>query len=325
MTKPPNLKDINGLELDQRVWAYDQERGLAEIALKGRLEGNWQWLEPKIVFFMHNREEFLTNNIGEFEDCTQILAHEDIELFSFDIKSGLEHSHEGSYLWIRTLADSRVGYVFNRDEAFEPTIENINYRKNPQYVQVLRGNIYIECNLKDSYASPISYGSRVYTNMQTYGEEKWLSVDISGVGDAFIQPCLLKPSNLEPLEWVQQFLGTPWRWGGRTAWGIDCSGLVQIFFRYRNIYIPRDADQQEAAFTAILNPQAGDLAFFEDHVGILFEQNERGNWRILHANTKHMRVTIDTLNEGEYGEFLARLFRAYGRWEGEIGVYWKPE
>jgi len=146
-----------------------------------------------------------------------------------------------------------------------------------------------------------------------------------GIGTFFIHKSALEPSTLPPLEWVRQFLGTPYLWGGRTAWGIDCSGLAQMYFRYQNIYIPRDADQQEAAFAKVAEPRAGDLAFFDGHVGILLEQNERGNWRMLHANSRHMSVTVDTLGEGEYGEYLSSILHGFGRWEGEIGVYWKPK
>ena len=98
-----------------------------------------------------------------------------------------------------------------------------------------------------------------------------------------------------------------------------------MYFRYQNIYVPRDADQQEEAFAKVTDPRAGDLAFFDGHVGILLEQSEHGNWRMLHANSRHMSVTVDTLGEGEYGQYLSSILHGYGRWEGEIGVYWKPK
>ena len=56
MPQKPNLKDINGLELDRRVWAYDEDRRIAEIALKGRLEGEWEWVKPRVISIASNEQ-----------------------------------------------------------------------------------------------------------------------------------------------------------------------------------------------------------------------------------------------------------------------------
>lgn len=50
-----------------------------------------------------------------------------------------------------------------------------------------------------------------------------------------------------PLEVARTFLGSPYLWGGMTAAGIDCSGLVHMAYRLCGVTVPRDADQQEAA------------------------------------------------------------------------------
>lgn len=70
-----------------------------------------------------------------------------------------------------------------------------------------------------------------------------------------------------PAEWAwREFAGTPYLWGGVTASGIDCSGLVQITFLARGIPLPRDA-QQQAAVGEPVEPAAireGDLLFFAE-------------------------------------------------------------
>ena len=55
----------------------------------------------------------------------------------------------------------------------------------------------------------------------------------------------------EPLEAARAFLGSPYEWGGMTAAGIDCSGLVHMAYRASGRIVPRDSWQQEAAGTFV--------------------------------------------------------------------------
>lgn len=104
---------------------------------------------------------------------------------------------------------------------------------------------------------------------------------------------------------ARYYLSAPYLWGGRTSFGIDCSGLVQQVFRICGHKLPRDAWQQaevgvQIAFSEI---QPGDLAFFRNqddnivHVGIITE-----NSHILHASGE---VRIDLINQ--HGIFNADL------------------
>lgn len=96
------------------------------------------------------------------------------------------------------------------------------------------------------------------------------------------------------------FLGAPYAWGGMSYWGMDCSGLVQLLYRYRGIPMPHSASKQ-ATMGRILDfiqeAQPGDLAFFNDadgqvvHVGILLSPD-----RILHASARSGRVQQDAID-----------------------------
>jgi hypothetical protein len=93
------------------------------------------------------------------------------------------------------------------------------------------------------------------------------------------------------------YLNTPYLWGGKSIFGIDCSGFTQAIFRLQGINLPRDAYEQEELGESIDFEEAklGDLAFFKNkdgkviHVGIIGENNQ-----IIHASG---RVRIDELKE----------------------------
>jgi len=94
------------------------------------------------------------------------------------------------------------------------------------------------------------------------------------------------------------YLNTPYLWGGRTPFGIDCSGFSQIVYRLQGKEIPRDAYQQAEignTLSFIEESEPGDLAFFDNHegkiihVGIILENNF-----IIHASGK---VRVDRLDQ----------------------------
>ena len=96
---------------------------------------------------------------------------------------------------------------------------------------------------------------------------------------------------------AKEFLNVPYLWGGKSFFGIDCSGFTQIIYKIHGIKIPRDAYQQAEigdALTFIEEAKPGDLAFFENkegrihHVGIILADQ-----KIIHA---HGKVRIDSLD-----------------------------
>lgn len=93
------------------------------------------------------------------------------------------------------------------------------------------------------------------------------------------------------------YLNAPYLWGGRTPFGIDCSGLVQMVYKIKKIKLLRDASQQVTQgepLNFVSEAEPGDLAFFDDdegkitHVGIMVNKS-----RIIHASGK---VRIDTID-----------------------------
>ncbi|MBB4630935.1 C40 family peptidase [Sphingosinicella soli] len=98
----------------------------------------------------------------------------------------------------------------------------------------------------------------------------------------------------DPAAVAELFLGTPYKWGGRTRGGIDCSGLVQIALGACGIDCPRDSDMQAALGREVEDRRyrRGDLVFFPGHVGFMHDET-----RLLHANAFFMSTVIEPLDD----------------------------
>lgn len=96
---------------------------------------------------------------------------------------------------------------------------------------------------------------------------------------------------------AEQWINTPYLWGGKTCMGTDCSGLVQNLYHQAGMDIPRDASAQALTgrnIHSVSEARPGDLAFFDNeagkiiHVGIILEGG-----MILHASSKVRKDTFD--------------------------------
>jgi hypothetical protein len=110
-----------------------------------------------------------------------------------------------------------------------------------------------------------------------------------------------------PEDLALEYLNTPYLWGGKSPFGIDCSGLTQTVFRFFDVNLPRDASQQVEYGASIYfeDIEAGDLAFFNNrngkiiHVGIL-----DGKGSIIHASGRVRKdiLTAEGIINNETGE-----------------------
>jgi len=102
---------------------------------------------------------------------------------------------------------------------------------------------------------------------------------------------------------AQRMLAVPYRFGGTTLWGLDCSGFVQKAFAFLDLDLPRTAREQfrEGAKVAKADLSPGDLVFFRtyakypSHVGIYLGDN-----RFVHASSSERKVTVESLDTPYY-------------------------
>lgn len=128
------------------------------------------------------------------------------------------------------------------------------------------------------------------------GQAEWGKYSWSFKGN-HIDPMNTQKNEKTIIRLTHHFLNTPYLWGGRSIFGIDCSGFSQIIYKSLGIWLLRDAYQQAtqgAGIGFLQEAKCGDLAFFDDqegritHVGILLSEHE-----IIHSSGK---VRIDKID-----------------------------
>jgi cell wall-associated NlpC family hydrolase len=127
-----------------------------------------------------------------------------------------------------------------------------------------------------------------------YGYPGWVRADHVEDGDGEL------PADAAgtPVDVARSYLGTRYLWGGMTAAGIDCSGLVHMSYRRLGRLVPRDADQQEDAAQEVAELEPGDLITYGepvDHIAFYV-----GDGRILHSTGRDDGIGVVEEAEPEY-------------------------
>ena len=202
---------------------------------------------------------------------------------------------------IRNVYDGYEGWM---DFKQLSEISRLQYEQSKNYTELVPAqdtNVVLDANEGRYYLAASSTLPAIKDGFFELGKERFKVL--------FKPHQLVTPISADKLtELAMFFLNAPYLWGGRTLFGIDCSGFTQAVFKLGGIAIKRDAAQQaEQGETVNFLPEAqtGDLAFFDNaegriiHVGMMLNNNQ-----IIHASGK---VRIDPIDDqGIYNPELGR-------------------
>lgn len=192
--------------------------------------------------------------------------------------------------WIQADHNRYVGWV--DDNCLSSKILLPTHR-----VVVPRTFIYPGPELKLRPDSQVSMGSLVTVTRTV--KERGTNYAILENGQAMIQSHLqtVKEQSQDYVTVAESLLNTPYLWGGDSAFGLDCSGLVQLTMAMTGHSVLRDSDMQAATIGQPISPgpdfadlKRGDLIFWKGHVAIV-----QGNGDVIHANGHTMTVASEPL------------------------------
>ncbi len=197
-----------------------------------------------------------------------------------------EISGEG-WAWGQLETEGYVGYV--------PTSALTNNIKEPTHKICARTSFtYPIPGIKSQPVQHIPFGAAVVVE-QSEGEFSRLT-DGRFIWNRHI--CDIGTYDTDFVAVCEAMTGTPYLWGGTSAWGFDCSGLIYTGLKAAGIKAPRDSDMLEAGFGEDLGAfgnqtfQRGDLIFWKGHIGVMTDEET-----LLHANGYHMSVVSEPLSE----------------------------
>ena len=174
----------------------------------------------------------------------------------------------GSWIKIKNNIDNYKGYIKSKN--FPPN------QKNTHKVFNLYASLYSKPNTKNKLKKKLSFGSKIKVVKKKNNFYKFENLWIKKKN---IKKINYKTKNT--FENIEKFLNVKYKWGGKHFSGVDCSGLIQLFFNYNNKFCPRDTKNQIKYFkkkVKIKNIKKNDLIFWKGHVALAISKT-----KLIHA------------------------------------------
>ncbi|QCO04946.1 C40 family peptidase [Azospirillum argentinense] len=197
---------------------------------------------------------------------------------------------DGDWVKVENRTDGHVGWLPPGTDLTEPVAPT-------QRVSGRVANLHPAPTHKAVPVAALSFGSLVTVAEQA--DSGWVRLD-NGLWTfgKLLEPVAVPPDRV-PVETALRFLETPYVWGGRSAFGIDCSGLVQVALRAAGITTHHSSGMQRnddrlgpmvSADGQGVDYRRGDIVFFPGHVGIMLD-----GATLLHATVFTMSVVTEPL------------------------------
>lgn len=273
------LAGVAEARLEPGLYRFAAEHGIGSVV---------RFLNPAVHYVLPERVFLRAAPLPDAETVNELLYGE----------HALLYDRVGDWVRVATKRDSYLGWLLSSVLAYK--------LPEPSHCFAApRGYVFERPTVASERLFEVAFGLRLQVKNEEAG---WAQVVYGRDKVGYVKASLLEPLNtsLDPSPhavtgFAQRFLETPYSWGGVSAWGLDCSGLVQTVYGAFGVRLPRDADQQShyGAAASLSEAQSGDLLFFPGHVAL-----SMGGTRFIHANAHHMRVTIDDFTTSAYGARL---------------------
>jgi cell wall-associated NlpC family hydrolase len=260
-------------DLDPRRNAY--RPNLADAALKGKVEAS-RFVAGRAMQVSTGTLPLQTSPSSDALMGSELLFGETVHVFETD----------NGWAWLQNQTDGYVGYAADtglRDKVHETT----------HYVAALRTYRFSDPDLKSPVLDVLSMNSplavtAVENGFSALAAGGWVwTGHLAGPGEV----------ETDHVAVALRFLGAPYRWGGRSSIGLDCSGLVQMALARCGKASPRDSDMQACesgapvAFDGDYSVlRYGDHVIWPGHCGLYLDKD-----RFVHANATDMMVAIAPL------------------------------
>ena len=182
------------------------------------------------------------------------------------------------WLKIKTSYDKYSGFI--KDRKF------IKEMKITHKISSLKANLYSKPEKNSKITTKLTFCSLICVIDKTNNFYKF--------GKYWVQKNDVMPLSYKQdiFKNIKMFLNIPYKWGGKSYKGIDCSASVQLFFKFNNLYCPRDTKDQIKYFKKVNKIKKDAIIFWKGHVAVCLSKNI-----LIHAYGPKKKVLIMNINK----------------------------